>query len=132
MGYLADYEHDVFISYAHGPQLSPWSQALCEQLTNTLNEALERKGATGVNVWMDDQLEGNVGLTEQLKAKVEGSAVIVIIMSSLYLESKWCADEARWFSEICRSRSDGGDRLFVVRYRETDPRRWPDFLKDSR
>jgi hypothetical protein len=132
MGYLADYEHDVFISYAHGPQLSPWSQALCEQLTNTLNDALERKGPTGVNVWMDDELEGNVGLTEQLKARIEGSAVIVIIMSSLYLDSPWCAQEAKWFAEICKRRTDGGDRLFVVRYRETDEKRWPDFLKDSR
>ena len=132
MGYLADYQHDVFVSYAHGPQLSPWSKALCTQLTDTLNDVLERKGARGVNVWMDDQLEGNVGLTEQLKARVEGSAVIVIIMSSLYLDSSWCADEARWFAEICKRRSDGGDRLFVVRYRETDERRWPEFLKDSR
>jgi hypothetical protein len=132
MGYLADYQHDVFVSYAHGPQLSPWSKALCTQLTDTLNDVLERKGARGVNVWMDDQLEGNVGLTEQLKARVEGSAVVVIIMSSLYLDSSWCADEARWFAEICKRRSDGGDRLFVVRYRETDERRWPEFLKDTR
>jgi hypothetical protein len=132
MGYATDYQHDVFISYAHGPQLSKWSAALCAKLTDHLNDALDLKNKTSVNVWMDDELEGNVGLTEQLKARVESSAVILIVMSTPYLDSPWCAQEAEWFAKICQQRADGGERLFVVRYRETDEARWPEFLKDTR
>src|ERR1044071_2558681 len=101
MPYLAQYKHDVFVSYAHSGLLTPWSNALRQSLTKYLNEFLELKGAQSVDVWMDYQLEGNVGLTAQLKERVEGSALLLIIMSKFYLQSPWCQNEAVWFAETC-------------------------------
>jgi hypothetical protein len=131
MPYLAQYKHDVFVSYAHSGLLTPWSNALRQSLTKYLNEFLELKGAQSVDVWMDYQLEGNVGLTAQLKERVEGSALLLIIMSKFYLQSPWCQNEAVWFADTCQARVVESGRVFVVRCRPTDSRSWPPFLKEE-
>jgi hypothetical protein len=129
MGYLDQYQHDVFVSYAHSELLTPWSEQLRTTLAAHLNELLEQKGDKRVDIWMDYRLEGNVGLTPQLRERVKGSALLLIVMSPFYLDSPWCKDEAEWFASECKA---GDGRIFVVRCRPTDEARWPAFLKDER
>jgi hypothetical protein len=130
MGYLADYEHDLFVSYAHGDKQTPWAKALCDELTKCLNDFLELKGERSVGVWMDDLLQGSYSL-QQLKERIDKSAVLLTIMSNPYLKSPWCQSEAGWFADVCRTRTESDGRVFIVRYRETDEKEWPNFLKDS-
>jgi hypothetical protein len=130
MGYLAGYEHDLFVSYAHGDKQTPWAKALCDELTKCLNDFLELKGERSVDVWMDDLLQGSYSL-QQLKERIDKSAVLLTIMSNPYLKSPWCQSEASWFADVCKTRSESDGRVFIVRYRETAEKEWPNFLKDS-
>jgi hypothetical protein len=72
-------------------------------------------------------------LTPALREKVNGSAILMIVMSPTYLESTWCNDELKWFREQVMEREGRGrGRVFVVRAMPTDEKRWPDFLRDER
>ena len=148
MAYLRDYSFDVFVSYAHGPEghrrysdqqpnlLSGWTHRFVDDLKAMveLNLGQYSEGDSGVNFFLDPDLEGSGSLTENLKEKVKGSALFLAVMSPFYLKSTWCTDEIGWF------RSGGAEdspelgrlgRIFVARIVPTDHDSWPDCLKDE-
>jgi TIR domain len=130
MGYLSEFEHDVFVSYAHSDLLDDWSARLIKDLRTLVAGGLGLRGADEVGIWWDYHLRGNQPLTGQLREKVEGTGVLLVLMSEWYLKSAWCRDERDWFVQDVRRR--GADRVFVVRACATDDRRWPAVFKDKR
>jgi hypothetical protein len=139
MPYLANSQHDIFVSYAHGPSaldgygggrgdfLSSWTRAFVDTLASHLDVLLGTKDPQRrVHIWMDPALEGNQPLSNSLKAKIQGSALLLVVMSPFYLQSKWCGDELHWFAEKWR---EVGGRIFVVRAFHTDEAAWPDRLR---
>jgi hypothetical protein len=138
MGYLQGYEHDVFISYAHGERhgavadrLTRWTQRLASDLADEIQISLKIKSADRrVSVWIDTRLQGNGGLTDTLKQTVERSAIFVPVMSPYYLQGQWCATEAAWFAAAYKATAP--ERTFVVRALETDPSDWYPSLKDAK
>ena len=127
--FLTGYEHDIFVSYAHGDQLGAWSIALQEDLRKALNLILQSKlNGTSVNVWIDQALRKNVPLSDQLQGRVKGSALLVIVMSPFYLGSTWCGLEVAWFSAAARSRIAPDRRIFVIHALPTDRSSWPPTL----
>jgi TIR domain len=130
MGYLREYEHDIFVSYAHSDLLNDWSARLIKDLRTLVAGGLGLRGADEVGVWWDYHLRGNQPLTGQLREKVEGAGVLLVLMSEWYLKSAWCRDERDWFVQDVRWR--GADRVFVIRVCATDDSSWPEELKDER
>lgn len=131
MGYLSDYDHDIFVSYAHSEALNDWSKCLIDEARKYVAAGLGMRQARDVDLWMDYKICGNAPLTRQLRDKVEKSGVLLVLMSEWYLESSWCRDELQWFFNAVRQRR--ADRpVFVVRVRATDHDRWPDVFKDER
>lgn len=130
MGYLSEFEHDIFVSYAHSDLLKDWSARLIKELRTLVAGGLGLRGAEEVGVWWDYHLRGNQPLTGQLRAEVEGAGVLLVLMSDWYLKSAWCQDERDWFVQDVRRR--GADRVFVVRACATDDRGWPAAFKDER
>jgi hypothetical protein len=57
---------------------------------------------------MNPELEGHQLLTDNLKRKVERSALLLVVMSPFYLGSAWCGDEVNWFAATLPGR---GPRL---------------------
>ncbi len=131
MGHLSDYEHDIFVSYAHSGQLSAWSKRLLDDLRGLVALGLELREAEQVALWWDYRLSGHEPLTRQLRENVERSAVLVVLMSEWYLESRWCRDEREWFVNAVRQKR-ADHPVFVVRMRSTDHNRWPEVFKDDR
>src|SRR5262245_60286981 len=139
MAYLRGYEHDAFVSYAHGPKfqlfnsddgdlLSQWSRELVQDLGEQIAVKLGTKEpGRALSLWMDPTLRGNEPLSDTLKEAIERSALLVVIMSPYYLESDWCGKEVEWFTAV-----PGHDqrRIFVVRAWWTDRTQWPSGLKD--
>jgi len=78
-----------------------------------------------VSIWMDPALDGNRPLREGLKAEIEQSALLLVVMSKFYLESSWCGEELKWFS----NHADSKDRVFVVKAFNTPIDQWPVALK---
>jgi TIR domain len=124
--FLAEYKHDIFVSYAHEDELGNWTVTLHEDLRRALNLILYSKlKGTSVDVWIDEILRNNLPLTDQLKSLVEGSALLLVIMSPYYLASSWCGREVEWFSSAARSRIAPHQRIFVVHAMPTDRASWP-------
>ena len=130
MGYLSDHEHDIFVSYAHS-ELNDWSKRLVEDARRFVATGLGLRQANQVDLWMDYKICGNQPLTEHLRAKVERSGVLLVLMSEWYLESSWCHDEVEWFLNTVRHKR-AGRPIFVVRVRSTDHATWPKPFKDER
>ena len=130
MGYLSEFEHDIFVSYAHSDLLNDWSGRLIKDLSKLVAGGVGLRGAEEVGLWWDYHLRGNQPLTGQLRAKVAGAGVLLVLMSDWYLKSAWCQDERDWFVTAVRQR--GADRVFVVRVCATDDGGWPEEFKDER
>jgi hypothetical protein len=129
--YLPGYDHDIFVSYAHEEQLGEWTVRLQEELRKALNLIfyLKPPGRT-FNVWIDEILRKNLPLSKALKTHVEGSALLLIVMSPFYLGSAWCGREVEWFGAAARSRIDPNARIFVVHAQATTRTAWPPSLAE--
>ena len=138
MSYLAPhFDHDVFMSYAHGrlpgysaAPLRDWSQNFIDHLKT---ETFALRPDIGEVAFCDDRsVDPTAALTDDIKVRVVRSGVLLIIMSPAYLLSSWCTDELSWFKAQFMGRRLSPGRVFIVRAVSTNEDGWPDFLKDSR
>jgi hypothetical protein len=137
------FEHDLFVSYSHGAfkgehdsDLKLWSQKFAKDMRAELARAIEFEN---VSVFLDDSdrddegLDRVAGLTEQLRRRVQNSALLTVIMSSHYLRSNWCRDERDWWCEKHHPDTLGTrGRIFVCRVWPTEEADWPVELCDER
>jgi hypothetical protein len=147
MKFLQNYTHDIFVSYAHGPEaqnryhgerdnlLTGWTRRFVDDLTAQIDVSLSQVEFGGqAAFFMDGDLNGSGSLTANIKAAVQKSALLLVVMSPLYLRSKWCTDEIDWF--LAAGKEDNPElhrfnRIFVTRAFPTDHRLWPNGLKDE-
>jgi hypothetical protein len=132
--YVPGFAHDVFVSYAHGPPqsgrrvdlMSDWTHSFVDDLQSQLDVLLGTKDQKRrVSIFIDRALDGNRPLSEGLTAKAKQSALLLVVMSHYYLDSPWCRDELKWFSDQAGS----NDKVFVVKAFNTAAERWPPALK---
>jgi hypothetical protein len=111
VGFLPDYEDDIFISYAHND-----NQALIEGQrgwVDVFHQALERRlqvhlGAKPA-IWRDPRLQGNEYFADTLVEQIPRVAILISILSPSYINSEWCRREMQMFSRIATD--TGGMRL---------------------
>jgi hypothetical protein len=142
------FAHDIFVSYAHGQDLSvpysdprrnplyDWSHIFVDNLRSQLDLFLSNSIQTAderPDVWMDPKLKSTGSLEGNLEKEVQGSALLLTLMSPYYLVSPWCGKEARLFSEAAARFSPvtREDRTFVVSVAPTDRKSWPTTLQDD-
>ena len=77
-------------------------------------------------------MDPTTNLTEETRATVSASGVLLIVMSKRYLGSSWCRDELEWFRRQIQDRAADNGRVFVLRAQQTDESLWPEFLRDER
>jgi hypothetical protein len=94
------YEYDLFISYAHIDDLSPfggekgWIDLLHERLSVLLSQALGYE----VNIWRDGHsLHGNDELGGAIGEGVTRSLLLLPVISPRYVQSDWCNREINSF-----------------------------------
>ena len=134
--FVPDYEHDLFVSYAHvdnqeripGNELSAWVATFADQLKIVLGQKLGR--ADWGDSWRDPRLRGNEPITPEIEHAVRNSAILVAVLSEGYLESEWCQRELDLFLESRGGPEGANGRLFVVALSEIDRARWPDVFGD--
>jgi len=138
MAFLQPYfEYDAFVSYSHGlPEgdrefpLKDWTLKLIRRLETDIR--LVDTEFDNLNIWRDEQIDPTIQLTDELRAKVSHSGILMIVMSQRYLASTWCSDELDWFRQQVHDRERDQGRVFVIRALPTAETSWPDFLRDSR
>ena len=138
MAYVSQpFEHDVFVSYSHGAarqkgrsRLASWSRRLAEELEVELID-VDPEFSEAFDLFIDRELDPAEFLTPQLQEKVRKSALLLVVMSPHYLQSKWCRDELTWFEDEVKVRQLTAGCVLVVRALPTDHNSWPSCLKDS-
>src|SRR5580693_668732 len=92
------FEYDAFVSYSHGvPEgkagapLKDWTLKLIRNLeTDTLEVSPQFEN---LNIWRDEKIDPTIHLTDELRAKVSQSGILIVVMSPRYLASRWCREE---------------------------------------
>jgi hypothetical protein len=107
MSYVSDFEHDIFISYAHDDNQSRiakagWVQQFHAALEQTLIEKWGRRNCP--SIWRDPRLQGNEVFAETLSDELRKVAVIISVVSPNYLESDWCKRELNEFRQAAEQR----------------------------
>lgn len=115
MGFLPDFRHDIFVSYAHVDNIpwhgvqDGWVTTLIANIRTELATLLGRTDA--YSLWMDDKLAKDVELTPQIIEALNNTAILVIILSPGYLASDWCSREKSTFFNVIRNRKP---RVLVI------------------
>jgi hypothetical protein len=107
MAYVPGFQHDVFISYAHGDDRS-WIDRVLDRLRPTLARNLP-----GADVWVDnDNLRRSRDFEKDIPANLEKSAVLVCLVSPIYIDRPYCVHhECRRFSQLVAARKQKGQRF---------------------
>jgi hypothetical protein len=110
VGYLPDYEDDIFISYAHNDNESlPGQRGWIDVFHQALEMRLQAHLGAKPSIWRDPRLQGNEFFEDTLLEAIPKVAILVSILSPSYINSKWCRREMELFSQIARD--TGGMRL---------------------
>jgi hypothetical protein len=140
MAFVPEYEHDIFVSYAHvddqsfidaatgQERSSGWVATLVRHLKNELAQKVGR--ADAVSIWFDaHNLRGNHPLNDEIAARLERTALLIAILSPGYIASDWCQQEARLFAS---AGDDRGRRVFVVEKAPLEGDQPPESLRGRR
>jgi hypothetical protein len=135
------YLHDIFVSYSQGDVdqtgsslLKRWSAQFVDLLNKNLSTVLPRPASIFLDdsARQDNALDRLALLTDQLKIKIEKSALLQVLMSPHYLRSRWCAKELELWAASQPNRPGNGERrISVARVFETDHKDWASALKDG-
>jgi len=111
MSYVADFEHDIFISYSHidNRSLTPGQRGWIDAFHDTLEVRLAQVLGVDPNVWRDPKLRGNEMFDDSLTSRAGRAAILVSIVSPRYVQSEWCLHELKVFSESAET--TGGVRI---------------------
>lgn len=104
MAYLAPFENDFFVSYAHDDDEPPPDVAAQKgwvtQFERRLVFELKRLVGPGVAVWRDQTaLRRSDGFHERIQDALERSAFLLVLTSRSSLRSEYCAREITHFSQ---------------------------------
>jgi hypothetical protein len=142
MGYLDNFEHDIFFSYAHGPEsnvsvspeddryLQRWTQRLAHDVVQYIHFYLRQKDTTAeVRGWIDRSLARTETVDKTLEDQVRNSGLFFCVMTNFYLASPYCIKEIEWFKDTYADEGDNRQRIFVIRATRTERKDWPKALK---
>ena len=127
MAYVSEYEHDIFVSYAHDDDQPTnvstvgWITTLVKNLEVELNR---RVGPAKVSIWTDHRLAGNVPFDTQLMDAIRKTASLLVFMSPAYLRSAWCKQERESFLRFVSESREAG-RVAVVQCDEVPQTEMP-------
>ena len=139
MAYVPGFDHDIFISYAsvNNPEPEKDEMGWVTNFRVRLEKDLACRIGKNFKIWMD-QKDIAVGddFRDEIIGGVETSAILLIILSEVYLDSEWCTTERNAFMEQVGKlkKSDIGGfaglkRIFVVRFEDVNRNDLPSEFK---
>ena len=127
-------KNDVFLSYAHVDDTplegasSGWVSTLVRQIRILLAQELGR--AESVKIWFDQSaLRGNHPLSDEIRAQVATSTLLLPVLSPGYFASDWCAQE---LAEFVARHGPNARQIFPVYLRDVRETRGARTVKDLR
>ena len=137
MGYLSNFQEDVFISYAHIDDQTHldeekgWVAYLEAELQKQVAELL---GAKDLSVWRDPDIRENEYFEQKILTRLTKAATLISIMSPSFFRSEWCLRELEKFAENAENTSgiqvdDEKSRIFKVEKLPVDRHILPEALQ---
>lgn len=107
MPFVPGFEHDVFISYAHGDDRD-WINRFLDRLAPALNRLLP-----GASLWVDkDDLRKSRNFEQDIPESLVSSAVLISLVSPTYLTRPYCVQqEYRRFASQSAARKQPTQRF---------------------
>jgi hypothetical protein len=133
MAQSPEYEHDIFISYAHNDNYGiadrpGWVDVFEVALDNWLRK---RRGMKNLRIWRDKRrMDGNTLFDDAIRNAIDTSALFLALTSRNYLLSDYCRRELRRFHQH-HGRHPGGlrigdsSRIFNILLNNIPFRHWP-------
>jgi hypothetical protein len=122
MSSLPNFENDLFISYAHldnetlSKEQEGWISLLHDRLSIRVGQLI---GDKGVKIWRDKKLQGNDVFGEEIISRLRGSAILISIVTPLYINSEWCLRELNAFFDQAGDSLQVGSKLRVLKVLKT-------------
>jgi hypothetical protein len=100
MAFVPGFEHDIFVSYAHGDDRD-WINGFFNQLKHRLERLLP-----GTKVWIDrDDVRESCDFEKDIPASLQSSAVLISLVSPIYIQRPYCVHhECRFFVDLVTAR----------------------------
>ena len=120
MGYLADFDFEIFVSYAHVDELTTgeekfgWVTQFYDYLETMLWKRFGDKGA--IKIWRDPELAKNQDFNQTIRNAINRSALFIALHSEGWNQSSYCQQELSWFCSKAQAEKFGlaiGDRRRV-------------------
>lgn len=135
MGYLTNFEYDVFLSYAHKDnetvnEKEGWMTQFYKQFKLYLDQYLE--GTNTAKVWCDFELRKNIAFNDEIRRVLTKSGIFLAFTSNSFYRSEYCCkDELSFFYNTARQNSLGvkvenKNRLFQVQLLNKNYTEWPE------
>lgn len=101
MAYVPGYQHDIFISYAHGDDRE-WINRFVDRLA----VGLKRRLSAETSIWIDDaDLRKTRDFRAEIPDSLRSSALFLFLPSPTYVRSTYCVEEeCRIFQETLAER----------------------------
>jgi len=132
MGWLPEFEYDLFVSYAHiddEPNVGqPYGWVTV--LKDNLKKALDRRLGTKSNIWMDQRLVSQARLSAPIVDGLRQAAGLLVIASRAYLKSYWCGRERGGFLDGLQDRRTAQRPIFIVECDDLDGASLPEAFGD--
>lgn len=132
--YVPGHTHDLFVSYAWVDDRIPgktrpeggWVRTLVDSLRDLLATQLGR-GDRG-DIWIDRRIDPTQDITPEVQQALDGSALLLVVLSQGWLESPWCQHELERFVQ----RPDAGakGRTFVIHKTAIEPAQRPEPIRE--
>jgi TIR domain len=104
--------HDVFVSYAHQDNGVSLGASLSHGWVTTLAANLnEGPAVLKKRLFIDHHLKPGDAFSDDLRERVQGSSVLLLLLSQNYVDSDWCGLE---LDEFLRSHGADSPDVFVV------------------
>jgi hypothetical protein len=131
---LPFFENDVFVSYSHAASgfdspLRDWTHDLIRDLVSEIHDVDPKFDE--LRIFYEEKIDPTVHLTDQVRANLSSSGILLVVMSPRFLASSWCMDEINWFQKQVAARERERGRVLIIRALPTDETMWPDFLRDQ-
>ncbi|MEO8109899.1 MAG: toll/interleukin-1 receptor domain-containing protein [Ginsengibacter sp.] len=134
MSYLANFQNDVFISYAHvdnavrNQDEKGWVSQFYNELNFWITQRVGRSDK--FKIWLDDRLSNNDVFTDKIKEAIKNSALLITFSSNAYYASEYCLDELKWFYENTSKANPGlvinnMSRIYNIRLNKIENAQWP-------
>ena len=121
MGYVSDFDEDVFISYAHNDDdvFPPEQWGWVTRLHQDLEQRVRNHLGSDVRLWRDCEIRSNEDFTKKIMNRLMRTATFLSVLSPSFLQRDWCKRELELFvgraeSEIGILVDEERSRIFKV------------------